>query len=106
MSSIYAMSTFQFQASIGWDTAGAKLTGKRESDGEIKNMTKESEYPVQQGGSRGAACPLMKNEKECATGLYYDIAALNFTQPTDEPRPINITMSDYMLQVSVICSNV
>jgi hypothetical protein len=74
------------------------VKGKKTSEGEIVEMDTTTSFEEHQSGS---FCPLWSEPGP--PGLcdrpYYIAARINFSEPTVEPRPIEITMGDELYQV-------
>lgn len=89
-------------ASAGWQDIG-KVEGKNTSDGNIEDMSRAIDNP-----NSGALCPNADWGPNCKT-WYHGMTTIFFSRPTEDPRPINITLPaapdhkvpiGYFLQVS------
>lgn len=89
---------------VGWELTvlvpepwedDAVVSGKQVGYGEIVNMTRASYNPKSMGVCEGKDNP----GDDCK--LYHGVTRILFTQPTKDPRPISITFSDTVSQVSL-----
>jgi hypothetical protein len=76
----------------------AKIVGKNTSDSDIFEMNRAINNP-----DSSFVCPSeidgLVDSPEC-TPRFAGVTHVRFSDPTDQPRPLNITMGDYSAQVS------
>jgi len=98
LQAIYAAFAINILVPDQWKDS-ARVTGKKVSNGTSMEM-----YRAKNDPNSSSICPI-DTEAQTATGtgcdmtLYFGVTSLHFSEPTTDPRPVIISMSDYDFKV-------
>ena len=93
LQAIYAAFAINILVPDQWKDS-ARATGKKESNGTSIEM-----YRAKNDPNSSSICPI-PTEAQTATGtgcdmtLYFGVTSLHFSEPTTDPRPVNISMGE------------